>query len=105
QQVMVRMTPEATALYEAWYRNEYFPYRAQDAAMLRLGTYVLRFTMLLALAAHEGPVVLEAGLTAGSEAVGAALAMARWQRDVRRRYVPILAEDRSEERRVGEEGR
>jgi len=95
QQVRVRMTPEATALYEAWYRNEYFPYRAQDAAMLRLGTYVLRFTMLLALAAHDGPVVLEAGLAAGPEAVGAALAMARWQRDVRRRYVPILAENQA----------
>ena len=50
---------------------------------------------LLALAAHDGPVVFEAGLTAGPEAVGAALAMARWQRDVRRRYVPILAENQA----------
>jgi hypothetical protein len=93
QQVLVRLTPDAEALYRDWYRNEYFPMK-DDPAAARLRTYACRLIMLGAVTTLPQPRQLGPGgeLVAGPEAVLAALTMVRWQYRVRRQFSPIIAE-------------
>ena len=91
EHMVVRCAPEARALYEDWYRNEYFQQRG--ASLVRLRTYVQRFTMLLALSTTEGVILSARGLVAGPEVVRAAITMARWQGLVRQRFMPIIADN------------
>jgi len=95
QQVLVRLTPDAEALYRDWYRNEYFPMK-DDPAAARLRTYACRLIMLGAVTTLPQPRQLGPGgeLVAGPEAVLAALTMVRWQYRVRRQFSPIIAETR-----------